>query len=61
MTAYRDRLLAGHYAAPPTADELEDQSVADLKEQLSARGLPVSGNKDELIARLANQDADSNE
>ena len=56
MTAYRDRLNAGHYAAPPTADELEDNTVADLKQQLSDKGLPVSGNKQDLIDRLANAD-----
>ncbi|DAC59499.1 MAG TPA: peptidylprolyl isomerase [Candidatus Poseidoniaceae archaeon] len=37
------------------ADEVEDLaklSVADLKERLKAKGLPVSGKKAELIARL---------
>jgi hypothetical protein len=53
MTQYKQRLEAGEYASPPSADELEDATVADLKDQLSARGLPVSGSKSELIERLA--------
>jgi hypothetical protein len=58
MTQYNQRLQAGEYAPPPTADELEEATVADLKEQLSARGLPTSGNKQELIDRLATPLAD---
>ena len=47
MTAYRDRLEAGHYQ-PVTPDA----TVAELKDQLKARDLPTSGSKDELLARL---------
>ena len=35
----------------PTED-VEDMTVEELKEELKARDLPVSGNKDELIKRL---------
>jgi hypothetical protein len=60
MTQYKQRLEAGEYAPPPSADELEEATVADLKEQLSARGLPTSGNKQELIDRLATPAAEQN-
>jgi hypothetical protein len=53
MTAYKDRLNAGHYQPTPTADQLEEQTVADLKAELNNRGLPTSGTKNELIERLA--------
>lgn len=58
MTAYKDRLEAGAYLPAPAA---EDTTVADLKDQLAAKGLPVSGNKDELIARLENADTDDDD
>ena len=32
-------------------------TVKELKEELASRGLPVSGNKSELIARLTSQTA----
>lgn len=34
----------------------EDHTVAELKEELEDRGLPTSGHKDELIARLEEDD-----
>ena len=37
----------------------EDNTVPELKDLLRVRGLPVSGKKADLIARL--NDADSNE
>jgi hypothetical protein len=61
MTQYNQRLQAGDYTPPPNPDELEEATVADLKDQLSARGLPTSGNKQELIERLATPAAESNE
>lgn len=59
MTEYKRRLEAGQYTSPPSADELEDNTVADLKTQLEARGLPTSGNKQELIDRLATPTTES--
>jgi hypothetical protein len=35
----------------------QSQSVDDLKDELRRRDLPVSGNKDELVARLEEDDA----
>lgn len=35
--------------------------VAELKEMLSTRGLPTSGNKSDLVARLSEADAQKNE
>jgi hypothetical protein len=61
MTQYHQRLVNGEYAPPPSADELEDATVADLKKQLSDRGLPTSGNKQELIDRLATPASETNE
>lgn len=37
---------------PPPDEDLEGLTVAELKSRLSASGLPVSGNKSELIERL---------
>jgi hypothetical protein len=37
-------------------DEYDDMLADDLKEELRKRDLPVSGNKDELIARLREDD-----
>ena len=61
MTQYKDRLEAGQYLPPPSADELEDSTIADLKAELSNRGLPVSGSKQELIDRLANASVEAND
>ncbi|GLC47398.1 hypothetical protein PLESTB_001959600 [Pleodorina starrii] len=41
-----------HPTASFTADELKAKTVPQLKELLRARGLPVSGAKDELVRRL---------
>ena len=35
-----------------STEDVEDMTVEELKEELKARDLPVSGNKDELIKRL---------
>jgi hypothetical protein len=59
MTAYRDRLQAGDYAPAPSPDDLEEATIADLKAQLADKGLPTSGNKADLIERLATPPADS--
>jgi hypothetical protein len=52
MTPYRDRLNAGEYQATPPVPEPEETTVADLKAMLKDKGLPTTGTKDELIARL---------
>ena len=39
------------------AEDLSSLTVAELKQRLSDKGLPVSGNKSELIARLSTQTA----
>ena len=38
-------------------EDLSSLTVAELKQRLSDKGLPVSGNKAELIARLSTQTA----
>jgi hypothetical protein len=38
--------------------ELEDKTVADLKEEARARGLQVSGTKDELVERIREYDTE---
>jgi hypothetical protein len=53
MTAYNQRLQNGEYLPPPSPDDLEEATLADLRQQLTDRGLPTSGNKADLIARLA--------
>lgn len=55
MTPYRDRLNAGHYS--PDVSWTDDKTVAELKEALKAKGLPVTGSKAELQARLTEQNA----
>jgi hypothetical protein len=60
MTAYHQRLQAGEYTPAPTPDQLEDTTVNDLKQQLADRGLPTTGNKQELIDRLTQNENDSN-
>jgi large subunit ribosomal protein L22 len=42
--------------SPPPEGRWESLKVDELKEELEARGLPKSGKKDELIARLADDD-----
>ena len=44
---------------PKGSDSLECMKVDELKEHLRARGLPVSGRKSELVARLGTQQQDS--
>jgi 3-methyladenine DNA glycosylase/8-oxoguanine DNA glycosylase len=61
MTAYHDRLTNGTYTPPPTADQLEEATVADLKAELAARDLPTSGTKAELIERLATPQTEDSE
>ena len=43
----------------PTASEYEDMSKDELVSELEARGLPKTGNKDELIERLREADEDA--
>lgn len=42
--------------AEPADGGYSDMLKADLEAELEARGLPKSGNKDELIARLEEDD-----
>ena len=42
--------------SPPPEGGWESLKVDELREELEARGLPKSGNKAELIARLADDD-----
>jgi hypothetical protein len=44
-------------AEDAVAAELEDKTVAELKEEAKARGLPVSGTKEELRERITEYDA----
>ena len=72
MTAYRERLLAGEYAAPDAEQEpssssssepmaevsaYEGMTNAELQGELASRGLPTYGAKADLIARLEEADA----
>jgi predicted nucleic acid-binding protein len=50
LTTYRDRHLAGLYLPE---DQQAERTVDELKAALKEQGKPVSGTKDELIARLA--------
>ena len=43
------------------AEEYESLTVAELKDLLRERELPVSGNKAELIARLVESDSPTEE
>ena len=55
VTTYRDRHLAGVYAAP---DAEQDRTVAELKDALKVLGQPVSGSKAELEKRLEKAQAE---
>lgn len=41
----------------PAGDGYDEKTVAELQDELRARDLPVSGNKDELVSRLQDDDA----
>lgn len=41
----------------PAGDGYDEKTVAELQDELRARDLPVSGNKDELVDRLREDDA----
>jgi len=43
------------------APDYEDLTVEELKEQLAERGLPKSGKRDDLVARLRDDDAAAGE
>lgn len=43
----------------PDPTEYDDMTVQQLKDELERRDLPVSGNKSELIARLVEDDDDT--
>lgn len=47
-----DHTLPVDQRATIVATKLEELTVAELKEILSEKGLPTSGNKEELIARI---------
>ena len=52
-----DPMYARTYGNVEADGGYEDMLKADLEAELEARGLPKSGNKDELIARLEEDDA----
>jgi hypothetical protein len=56
MTPYRDRLNAGEYTTAPAVDP-DETTVADLKAMLKDKGMSTTGTKDELIARLEEDEA----
>ena len=45
------KLLYIHIASA-SAETMQELSVAELKERLKAKGLPVGGKKADLVARL---------
>jgi len=49
--------LAAPLAATGSVSGYEDMTVTELKDELDMRGLVVSGNKAELVARLEEDDA----
>lgn len=59
MTPYRERLLAGAYAAPQPAASWTDMTLAELRAHAAGNELPSSNQtKDQLIARLEAAGAD---
>jgi hypothetical protein len=72
VTTYRERLKAGHHTAgqpvatttttteivtPAPGQTVDNEATkADLQAALADRGLPTSGNKADLVDRLANAD-----
>lgn len=53
--------LPGSESAPGEAKKVKDRTVAQLKVELKARGLPVGGKKAELLARLVGAAAERQE
>lgn len=51
------RKVGSPTAEAPAEETLEEMTVEELKDELERRGLPKSGNKDELIARLEEDNA----
>lgn len=49
----------GGVADLPVEDDYEAQTVEELRDELSDRGLSKSGNKDELVARLRENDREA--
>ena len=58
-TAQEQAAAADALVAPEADPEAgwDEYTVDELKDELKARGLPVSGTKDELVARLEEDDA----
>lgn len=52
MTPYRERREAGYYKPGGRTEAAAEKTVAELKDELREKDLPVSGTKDELLARL---------
>ena len=50
MTTYRERLLAGHYDPVPSSPD--ETTLAELKQQAEAAGLPTYGTKADLLERI---------
>lgn len=48
---------AGEAPGAEAASGYDDMTKADLQAELESKGLPTSGNKDELIARLEEANA----
>jgi hypothetical protein len=64
LDAYNEAINAPSGAAPAADDSDGDkgyasQSVDELKDKLRSRDLPVSGTKDELVARLEADDEET--
>ena len=54
LNAVRSHLLK--FTNVEDSEDLSKLSVAELKERLKAKGLPVGGKKAELIERLSSQE-----
>lgn len=52
-----DTITGSTASSDPAADAKDDRTVAQLQDALKARGLPFTGKRDELIARLVAADA----
>lgn len=53
---YHDDGAGSEETPAPESDEYSEWTVAQLKKELRSRELPVSGNHDELVARLEEDD-----